>query len=269
MLFYANLIIITFLLSVVIIKLIYNMLMNSNALRKNYRGEDIPVGMGMIFPIILICSTAILYLFFELGEVPYVFVFGVVSMAFLGVIDDIIGNRDTTGFKGHITKLFKMKLTTGGLKAVMGGVVAVMVSIPNYENFIYILFNALIIALFSNFMNLLDLRPGRSLKTYILYTIFIISVFFRESSIFLLIIVTISAIIYFPYDIKARSMLGDVGSNTLGFVLGYYTTLYFSNSYKIIMLLILILIHYYAEKKSITKLIEKNSILHFIDKLGR
>jgi UDP-N-acetylmuramyl pentapeptide phosphotransferase/UDP-N-acetylglucosamine-1-phosphate transferase len=244
------------------------MLYNTKFLKKNYKGQYIPLGMGMFFPIALISSLTVLYLFFPLDNISFVFILGVTLMSFLGIIDDLLGNRDTTGLKGHISKLFQLQLTTGGLKALMGGIVSLLVSIPFNSNILLLIFNALIIASFTNLINLLDLRPGRAIKFYLLYTIILFG-FYNQQYIYLLLVVTIIALVYFPMDIKAIAMMGDAGSNSLGFVLGFFTTIYFTNPFKVLILILLIFIHIYAERSSITKLIENNRILSFIDKLGR
>ena len=269
MLFYILLIFISIFVSFIIKKLIYSMLMNSSAIRKNYLGQDTPVGMGMIFPISLICSLTILYLFYPLTKTMYTFLFGIVFVSFLGLIDDLLGNRNTTGLKGHIGKLLHFELTTGGLKAIMGGVLSILVSIPFQDTFFSIIFNGIIIALFTNLINLLDLRPGRAIKFYFIYGIILLFLFYKQRDFYLLVVITITTILYFPMDVKAKAMMGDTGSNTLGFTLGFFTSIYFNAPYKIIIFILLIVVHLYAEKSSITKLIENNRILNFIDQLGR
>src|SRR5699024_6660014 len=111
MLFYVLLIGISIFTTSIILKLVYNMLRKTHAERENYLAEMIPVGMVIIFPISLICIMTVLSLFYSLGEEIYIFLFGMVSISFLGLIDDLLGNRDTTGLKGHIGKLFHLQLT--------------------------------------------------------------------------------------------------------------------------------------------------------------
>lgn len=77
------------------------------------------------------------------------------------------------------------------------------------------------------------------------------------------------AIAYLPQDIKAKSMMGDVGSNALGIILGIVTVVSYAIVIKYIILGLLILIHIITEKYSLTKIIEKNPVLDYFDKLGR
>src|SRR5690554_1091556 len=223
--FYGILILVTLIISLIVKKLVYTMLIGSNATGRNYLNEDIPVGMGVMFPIALICSLAILYIFFSLDLILFIFLLGFITMAFVGFIDDILGNKDIQGLKGHIGKLLKVELTTGGLKALMGGIIALFISMPFQNNILILLLDGLIIALFTNLINLLDLRPGRAIKAYLLYSIILFIFFYSHQYIYLLLIVTVIVLIYFPMDIKAQAMMGDVGSNTLGFTLGFFSTI--------------------------------------------
>ena len=263
------LMIITSLVMIIAKKLFFGLLVDSKTIKKNYLNQDIPIGFGMLFPIASICSLTILHLFYPLDSIAYIFILGLTSISFLGVLDDLLGNRETSGLKGHIGKLLKLELTTGGLKAIMGMVIGIFVTMPFENNFIPLLLKASIIALFTNCINLLDLRPGRAIKGYLIYSFVVVLLFFRQQSIYLLVMITIIVICYFPLDIKAKAMMGDAGSNALGFTLGFFTVLYANFIMNLLVFLFLIIIHIIAEKSSITKIIEGNRILRFLDQLGR
>lgn len=74
---------------------------------------------------------------------------------------------------------------------------------------------------------------------------------------------------YFNKDLKAKAMMGDTGSNVLGISIGILFVLGYSGPIRISWLVVLVLIHILTEKYSLTKIIEKNKFLSFIDKLGR
>lgn len=76
-------------------------------------------------------------------------------------------------------------------------------------------------------------------------------------------------LVYFPEDLKANVMMGDTGSNVLGMSLGISSILIFDLYGKLIILALLILLHIFAEKYSLTALIEKNKVLNYLDMLGR
>lgn len=242
-------------------------MIESGVIKPNFKKEMIPCCMGLMFlpPLIIGCIE---YAYFYQTMQIYVYFSGIITMGMLGIIDDLLGNRDYSGLKGHLSAFFRGKLTTGGLKAIFGGLVSLFVAIQFSSNPVEIVINTLIMALFTNFFNLLDLRPARALKIFFLISI----VFFIFAQVFYKIslgFIIIPALVYFPSDLKAKSMMGDAGSNILGFTLGVISVGSFSLFNRILILIFLVLIHILTEKYSLTKIIEKNKILNFFDQLGR
>ena len=253
------------------IPLFKNLLVESNCIRPNYKGEMIPVSMGIVFlPMIII--NGIIVAFFTVNFVSssllFMFIFGIMSMFFAGIIDDTIGNRDVSGLKGHFKSLFKGKLTTGGFKAVFGGFVGLIISVSISKNIADIIINTLIIALSTNLMNLFDLRPGRAIKVYLVIMIAIFITLTGYIQLLPLLILP-NVLAYFNYDLKAKAMMGDTGSNVLGISIGMLMAFGYTLNVRIAWLVFLVLIHLLTEKFSLTKIIEKNKVLNFIDKLGR
>lgn len=251
------------------IPLVERLFMGSGFLKENYRGDLIPCCMGVIFTINTLVISLLLLKFqprADYIELLMVMI-GITTMGFIGLIDDFIGESDVKGFKGHIKMLFNMKLTTGGLKAVLGGVISIMISLIVSTGLVDFLINVLIISLFTNLINLLDLRPGRALKGFL--TVSLPIVFFITHTYQTILISFIgTSFAYMPHDIKGRSMLGDTGANSLGIVLGIVATT-FPLRIKIAVVIFLILSNLYSEKYSISTLISGNKILSFIDDLGR
>ena len=117
-------------------------------------------------------------------------------------------------------------------------------------------------------MNLLDLRPGRAIKVYLLI---IFGIFFNviESIKNIIMLLVPNVLAYFNYDLKAKSMMGDTGSNVLGISIGIIFVISFPLNVRVFWLLFLVFIHILTEKYSLTKIIEGNKFLNYIDKLGR
>ncbi len=253
------------------IPLFKNLLVESNCIRPNYKGEMIPVSMGIVFlPMIII--NGIILAFFTVDFISlsclFIFIFGMMAMFFAGIIDDTIGNRDVSGLKGHFKSLFKGTLTTGGFKALFGGFVGLIISVSISKDIIDIVVNTLVIALSTNLMNLFDLRPGRAIKVYL---VIMITIFFTLSGYIqiLPLLILPNVLAYFNFDLKAKAMMGDAGSNVLGISIGILMVLGYTLKVRIAWLVFLILIHILTEKFSLTKIIEKNKVLNFIDRLGR
>lgn len=257
--------------SVISIPMVKYMLESCGLIRKNYRGEMIPVGMGIAFiPALMVNSAILTYFNIEHDRLLLIFVllFAVMAMAFAGIMDDAIGNRDVTGLKGHFLSMFNGRLTTGGFKAVLGGFIGIVVSAAVADNILGVVVGTLVVALATNFMNLLDLRPGRAIKVYLIISILVL-IFAGDFNRQLYMLLLPGVVSYFIFDLKALSMMGDAGSNVLGVFIGVMIVISFSIQVQLVCLVGLIAIHVLTEKYSLTKLIEQNSVLNFIDKLGR
>ncbi|MCT4606796.1 MAG: glycosyl transferase [Marinisporobacter sp.] len=259
-----------FVFTKLMVPMFMNLLYETECIKNNYRGENIPVGMGLVFIPGITSLVIFLLLCLNKSDFVYVVLFlvGTLGMGLAGLLDDLLGNRNVTGLKGHFKKLLKFELTTGGFKAAFGGLLSVAISVIISHNIVDIFMNTLIIALFTNFINLLDLRPGRALKGFLVTAIILIlSPIYKEFR-FLMMGLIGCVLAYIPYDLKAKSMMGDVGSNILGISLGIVcSSLDFST--RMIALSFLILLHLYTEKYSLTKTIEKVKILKYFDEIGR
>lgn len=254
-----------------IIPMFKNLLINNNVVRPNYKGDNIPVSMGIVFlPMIIINSTILLFATHEYHNLLYLFmyIFGIISMFFAGILDDILGNRDVSGLKGHFKSLLNGSLTTGGFKALFGGFIGIVISIGVSKSITDIIINTLIIALSTNLMNLLDLRPGRAIKVYILIMVGIFITLTGYIKLLPMLILP-NVLAYFNYDLKAKAMMGDTGSNVLGISIGILFVMGYSLQVRIAWLVFLVFIHILTEKYSLTKIIENNKVLNYIDKLGR
>lgn len=282
--FHAILFALGFLGTYFMIPLFKSMLVNGNVIRPNYKNEMIPVGMGIVFLPMIIINSIILG-FVTLNNIWFVsssnynlnivwllclalYIFSMMAMFFAGALDDLIGNRNVSGLKGHFKSLFKGELTTGGFKALFGGFVGLVVSVCISSSIVDIIVNTLIIALSTNLMNLFDLRPGRAIKAYLVIMIPIYITLTGYTKVFPLLILP-NVLAYFNTDLKARGMMGDTGSNVLGISIGVLMALEYGIKVRLAWLVFLILMHLITEKFSLTKIIEKNRVLKFIDNLGR
>lgn len=194
------------------------------------------------------------------------------AMWLLGAIDDIFGTREVGGFRGHFGKLLvERRLTTGALKALGGGVVGLVGGyyatggdIPKW------IMAALLVPLSANVLNLVDLRPGRA--TAVLFLGLGVTCIWAYGSLSEPWIVAAVALVAFAFavpDSLGRAMMGDSGSNALGAALGLTMVLNTGLAFQTGAILAFVAVHWYSEKRSITRLIENNPILRAVDrKLG-
>lgn len=247
--------------------MIMRMLKNNKIVAPNYKNENIPICLGMLFVIIQTVSLSLYTLYYQDIKIILLLI-GILTMGFVGLLDDLTGDTEVKGLKGHISSFFKGSLTTGFIKASVGFFISLILAIYISENIINTIINTFIIALSINTLNLFDLRPGRALKVFnfIGLLLLLVSNFYNWYILTSMLVITM---VYFKYDIKAEAMMGDVGSNVLGLSLGYYCALSQGLYMRIGYLMVLIVLHLVAEKVSISKIIENNKYLNYIDQLGR
>ncbi|MEN6582363.1 MAG: hypothetical protein ABFD54_07920 [Armatimonadota bacterium] len=191
------------------------------------------------------------------------------AMWVLGIMDDVWGTREVGGFKGHFKKLIlERKLTTGAVKALGGGVVGIIggwwLSGGDPARWITA---ALLIPLASNILNLFDLRPGRAVAVFFL-GIGVTWLQVGGSMSAPLLVGTISAVtlIFSIVDSRGKAMMGDSGSNMLGAALGITMALNTNVVSQVIAIVVILAIHLYSEKHSVSALIDRNPVLRFIDR---
>ncbi len=277
---YALMLLLSYFLAWATLPILMKMIMNSGFYKLNYQGEQIPVSGGLVFIALLPIITGLGLL---LGAASYtsinsfLFLTVIFGMGFMGFLDDQLGNHDVKGFRGHLTALIKeRKLTTGGFKLLFGAIIAMVFSIGAAKLtkgnwlFLSLVLDFLLICLAANTINIFDLRPGRAGKVYILGFVLII-IFSKQFENYLGLFLPILAImlVYLPYDLRAKVMMGDLGSNLLGASLGMMMAWMFSDFGKLIAVLLLLVIQLLAEKYSFSEIINKHRWLKSLDQLGR
>lgn len=251
---------------------LFSFLGKGGALRENYRGEKIPTAGGLLFPLALLLLWVGAGLFFPASGVYSpsftLFLLALTLVSLVSLVDDLLGLREPLGLKGHGLYFLTRKELSGGLLKVLGiGGMALGVT-PRFSlGTGEILLNTFLLALSANALNLFDRRPGRALKVFgggclVLLALSGLSFFY-----FLSPLVGI-ALAYAPYDFRSRVMLGDTGANLLGFALGLGAVLVFPFGGRLLLLLLLISLHFYAEKYSLSALIERVAWLRYLDRLG-
>lgn len=239
--------------------------------RLNYRGKEVTYGAGIVFiPINLLISALLMFIFKSQYMIYSSYIIGVCAVGFAGFLDDMVGEKNIKGLANHFLSFLHGHLTTGFIKAFMGGVASIIISIGISKGILDFFLNALNMALFTNTLNLMDLRPGRCVKAFIFLGTLIFILNIRYFVMFLPLGVTlIIASIYLNYDLKEVCMLGDAGSNILGITLGYFSSINGTLAIKIILAIALITINISAEKVSFSAIISQNKFLSYLDSFGR
>ncbi len=229
--------------------------------KQNYLGEAVPSGMGVAFVL-----PAVLVMVSNSRSAEYSLLFALVLLVFalLGIIDDAYGDEHRKGFRGHLAV---RTLSTGALKAWGGIAVALAIVWPLSSSWLERGLDGAIIALTANFLNLLDLRPGRAGKSFLLFGLLLYVI--RPHGLAPLQGLLWAVAGYLMWDLRRTVMMGDVGSNPLGASLGLAIVIAFSLPGKLVLGAILLGLNVLSEKVSFSKVIEANRVLRYLDRLGQ
>jgi UDP-N-acetylmuramyl pentapeptide phosphotransferase/UDP-N-acetylglucosamine-1-phosphate transferase len=242
--------------------------------RRNYRGEEVIGSAGLA---IVGASLLGWLLLGWRGELRWQENALLMATAFwfsvLGLMDDIAGETQVKGWRGHFSTLLKeRRLTMGMVKAIGGGVGALILSawvmgVLGQFRWERWLLGAMVIALSANALNLLDVRPSRALKGFWLLSLLGVGVT-RGDGWLAFVPLWASTLAYAPDDFRRKAMLGDAGANPLGACFGIWVTLRWSLTAQVLLLLVLIAFHLYAERRSLTADIERVALLRWLDRWG-
>jgi len=239
--------------------------------RANYRGAELPCPLGLLVPAAALSALVPLALLNGLWDSRTLDIAGlflVLGVALLGLADDAYAGP-SRGWRGHGAVIAAGAFSTGALKAVGTLGLALTWSAVTQPGAARFLLAAAVIVLSTNLFNLLDLRPGRSVKVFVLLAAVLTIASLdldplRELGLWAGPIVVAGAL-----DLRERGMLGDTGSNATGAVAGLWLVLTLSTTGLAIATAVLVLVTAYGEFRSINSLVEGTPGLRHLDSLGR
>jgi UDP-N-acetylmuramyl pentapeptide phosphotransferase/UDP-N-acetylglucosamine-1-phosphate transferase len=272
--------------------------------RLNYRERPLPFPFGVLIvaaalialiPLVLLARLASSEVFHpELLPIA-LYALGV---AVLGLIDDTLGEARAglsvasggaidqparpggdaleeparpapRGWRGHARAALRGELSTGTLKAAGSlGLALFAMSFEGLSKPRWLLAVGVLV-LATNVFNLLDLRPGRAIKAFVLLGAGLTLGSLDARPLWSLGLFAAPALVAGLYDLRERAMLGDTGANLLGALAGLWLVLTLSQSGQLIALALLVAITLYGELRSISALVERTPGLRALDSWGR
>jgi UDP-GlcNAc:undecaprenyl-phosphate GlcNAc-1-phosphate transferase len=252
---------------------LFRTLSEGGHVKANYRGRDVVFPFGVLSVVAALVAFAPLAVLFRL-EVAGVFYPGVgavslyiLGVAFLGLVDDTLGG-EPRGWHGHGMALRRGQVSTGALKAT--GTLGLALYVGNYlalSTGRWLLASGVLV-LATNVFNLLDLRPGRATKVFVLLGASLTIGAASVRQLWTLGLFVGPALIAGVYDLRERAMLGDTGANLLGGLAGLWIVLTLSTLGLEIALALLVVVTVYGELRSISALVERVPLLRGIDSWG-
>lgn len=247
--------------------------------RSNYRRAQLacPTGIAIVlaaFGALLIASP--LYELVDdnvydhgIGGLVYV-----VGVAFLGLLDDLIGSGRNAprGWRGHLRSLSEGRPSTGVIKALGSLALALTILTSPFGggDAAKYLLAVVVLVLATNLFNLLDLRPGRAGKAFVLLGIGLTIGAGNFDAFWSLSIWIGPILVLLRFDLQEQGMLGDTGSNVIGAVAGLWLVASLSTTLALAIAAgVLALITLYGEFRSISAFIERTPGFRQLDLLGR
>jgi UDP-GlcNAc:undecaprenyl-phosphate/decaprenyl-phosphate GlcNAc-1-phosphate transferase len=255
-------------------------LVSGSHTRANYRGRELPFPLGVLIlaaaPIALIPLELLQRL--ASAEVLHpealpiaLYALGVIG---LGLLDDAFGAAEPgrtapRGWRGHARAALRGELSTGAVKAAGSlGLALFALSYLNLSDARWLL-AAGVLVLATHLFNLLDLRPGRSLKALALLGAGLLIGSGDARPLWSLGLFAGPALVAGLYDLRERAMLGDSGASLIGALAGLWLVLSLSGLGQLVALGLLAAVSVYGELRSISELIERTPGLRELDSWGR
>ena len=206
-----------------------------------------------------------------------------------GLVDDLDagahdGGTPAKGLKGHLSALAHGRVTTGALKiavigsgALIGGVLLSrhrsegVGGRPLAATAVDAASSAVVIASWANLLNLLDLRPGRALKTASIVSAPLLTTPGRDGEpTRLLAAGTLGvSLMALPEDLLENTMLGDTGANAVGALLGTALACHPGRAVRAGAAVSGVGLILASEKVSFSRVIANTPVLAALDGLGR
>ncbi len=245
--------------------------------RHNYRGRAVPTAAGVVLPLTALAvegGRAVAGSFGVgdgpgLGSVRGLVLLAALGFGLLGFVDDLAGGADK-GFQGHLRALGQGRLTTGSLKLVGGGALALVVVAPLVgKSPGRLLADALLVALSANLANLLDRAPGRAVKAATATLVVLAVLVARTKALAPSAVLVGAGLGLFLDDLHERLMLGDAGANVLGAVLGLGVVAGCGTTARDVALVAVAVLNVAGEMVSFSRVIEAVAPLRALDRAGR
>jgi UDP-GlcNAc:undecaprenyl-phosphate/decaprenyl-phosphate GlcNAc-1-phosphate transferase len=244
--------------------------------RANFRGRELAFPFGVLVPAAALLALVPLTLLARLAPAEVfhpeilsiaLYALGVIA---LGLIDDAFGSEARArGWRGHGAAVMRGELSTGALKAAGSlGLALLAMSFLEQGDGRWLL-AAAVLVLATNLFNLLDLRPGRASKVFVLLGAGLTIGTWEVRPLWGLGLFVGPALVAGVYDLRERAMLGDTGANLLGALAGLWLVLTLSGTGQLIALALLAIVTVYGELRSISALVERTPGLRELDSWGR
>jgi len=236
---------------------------------RNYRGHGVPVtlGWGLALGVCVVLFSE------EIGaalgpraiDADRLVLGASVGAIFLAGLYDDRRQDPARGILRQLGGLVQGRITPAIIKMAVVVCAGLGWTIVTHASTGRILMGTPVIAGAANLWNLLDVRPGRALKFGILAT----GILLAWRVTFVVGATLAASIALLPFDLRERAMLGDSGSNVLGFLIGVALFDRLGVAGLAVALGVILVLHALSETLTLSRAIEATAPLRWLDQLGR
>src|SRR3954468_13099760 len=212
--------------AVVVAPATWRALSQGGFVRPNSRERELPFPFGVVVVFAAVIALVPLALIARFADaralpdelslvVPYAR-----GVAFLGLADYVLSGEER-GWRGHGAAILRGGFSTGALKAVGAlGLALYLLAVAGGRDDGEYLLAVAVLVLATNLFNLLDLRPGRAVKAFVLLGAGLTAGAWDARPLAALGLFAAPVLVAGAYDVRERAMLGDTGSNLIGALAG-------------------------------------------------
>ena len=251
----------------------------SGLARENYRGRRLAFPAGAPMLACSLCALAPLAVLDDRADLDLLdpelrrWIVYVLGVSLLGLLDDALGRGAATdtprGWRGHARAIAGGRFSTGAVKAVGALALAAYVASGRGQEGIDYVRDLALLLLATNLFNLLDLRPGRCEKAFVLLLAGLCLGAWTDEPLELLGLFIGPVLVVAAFTLRERAMLGDTGSNLIGALAGISLLVTLDGTGRWVALAIVAALTIYGEFRSISELVERTPGLRELDSLGR
>jgi len=242
--------------------------MSRGLLIENYRGRPIPRTLGLWLAAAAALSAVLVAVIGGRVRAPgWGATAGSLLVGAAGLVDDL-GPPGPRGLANHLRALAAGHVTTGMVKVIVivGASVVVVALAPSASGAATVA-GVLLIAASANVWNGLDVRPGRALKFGLVGMLALVGIDLALMPT--LPGIAIGALAALPADLHERAMLGDSGSNLLGFTIGLGLYLVLPDPAIPLAAAAAVALNVVADTITFSRAIDAVPPLRWFDRLGR
>lgn len=246
--------------------------------RTNYRGATLVTGIGALVPLTVLFVSASARVFVAGGgttarieQLVGATLAASLGFGLLGLVDDVLGEGQSGGFRGHLASMRHGVVSSGMIKLLGGAAVGVLTAASMRDGTgtpVALLRDGATVALCANLGNLFDRAPGRVTKVTSASFV-VLAVLAWDPALFLPGVAVGAGLGMIVPDLRERAMLGDVGANVLGSMCGIAALSAFAGSIsRWVLLAVVAVLNLLSEVVSFSRVIDSVAPLRWLDRLG-